>query len=137
MLGKFNYMFVWNIWMYIIHCISILVLWIYQKPNFNKLSSFRRDFYKILGVSRNANTNQIKKAYRKLAKELHPDRNTDDPKANEKFQNLGAAYEALSDADKRKLYDRGGEEALQKEGGMGGGDPFSSFFGDFGGKNEI
>ena len=135
MLGKFNYMFVWNIWMYILHC--IMVLWIYQKPNFNKLSSFRRDFYKILGVSRNANTNQIKKAYRKLAKELHPDRNTDDPKANEKFQNLGAAYEALSDADKRKLYDRGGEEALQKEGGMGGGDPFSSFFGDFGGKNEI
>ena len=98
---------------------------------------FRRDFYKILGVSRNANTNQIKKAYRKLAKEHHPDRNPDDPNANEKFQDLGAAYEALSDPDKRKLYDRGGEEALQKEGGGGGGDPFSSFFGDFGGKNEI
>lgn len=88
-----------------------------------------------MGVSRNANTNQIKKAYRKLAKEHHPDRNPDDPNANEKFQDLGAAYEALSDADKRKLYDRGGEEALQKEGGGGGGDPFSSFFGgDFGGK---
>ena len=88
-----------------------------------------------MGVSRNANTNQIKKAYRKLAKEHHPDRNPDDPNANEKFQDLGAAYEALSDADKRKLYDRGGEEALQKEGGGGGGDPFASFFGgDFGGK---
>lgn len=86
-----------------------------------------------MGVSRNANTNQIKKAYRKLAKELHPDRNPDDPQANDKFQNLGAAYEALSDPEKRKLYDRGGEEALQKEGNMGGGDPFSSFFGDFGG----
>jgi len=96
-----------------------------------------RDFYKILGVSRNANTNQIKKAYRKLAKEQHPDRNPDDPNANEKFQDLGAAYEALSDPDKRKLYDRGGEEALQKEGGMGGGDPFSSFFGDFGGFGDF
>ena len=87
-----------------------------------------------MGISRNANKNQIKKAYRKLAKERHPDRNPDDPKANEKFQDLGAAYEALSDPEKRKLYDRGGEEALQKDGGMGGGDPFSSFFGgDFGG----
>ena len=73
-----------------------------------------------------------------MAKEHHPDRNPDDPNANEKFQDLGAAYEALSDPDKRKLYDRGGEEALQKEGGMGGGDPFSSFFGgDFGGKSYL
>lgn len=52
-----------------------------------------RDFYKILGVPRNANLNQIKKAYRKLAKELHPDKNADDPEANEKFQDIGAAYE--------------------------------------------
>lgn len=52
-----------------------------------------RDFYKILGVPKNANTNQIKKAYRKLAKELHPDQNKDDPKAQEKFQDLAAAYE--------------------------------------------
>lgn len=95
--------------------------------------NFRRDFYKILGVGKNANTNQIKKAYRKLAKEMHPDRNPDDDTANEKFQNLGAAYEALSDPEKRKLYDRCGEECLNKEGGGGGGgDPFSSFFGDFG-----
>ena len=55
--------------------------------------SFRRDFYKILGVSKSANTNQIKKAYRKLAKELHPDKNRDDPEADEKFKDLGAAYE--------------------------------------------
>lgn len=52
-----------------------------------------RDFYKILGVPRNANSNQIKKAYRKLAKELHPDKNPDDEIAHEKFQDLGAAYE--------------------------------------------
>ena len=99
-----------------------------------KLPLFSRDFYKILGVSRNANKNQIKKAYRKLAKEMHPDRNPDDPEANAKFQDLGAAYEALSDEDKRKLYDRCGEECLNKEGGGGGGgDPFASFFGgDFG-----
>ncbi|XP_022671501.1 dnaJ homolog shv-like [Varroa jacobsoni] len=90
-----------------------------------------RDFYKILGVSRNANVNQIKKAYRKLAKELHPDKNKNDPNAQDKFQDLGAAYEVLVDADKRKQYDRYGEEGL-KDVGRGGGDPFASFFGDFG-----
>lgn len=57
------------------------------------LASAGRDFYKILGVPRNANANQIKKAYRKLAKELHPDRHSDDAMAHEKFQDLGAAYE--------------------------------------------
>jgi len=91
-----------------------------------------RDFYKILGVSKKANTNEIKKAYRKLAKELHPDKNKDDPSASEKFQDLGAAYEVLSDADKRKKYDQCGEECVKKEGMMDGFDPFSSFFGDFG-----
>jgi len=88
-----------------------------------------RDFYKILGVSRRADTNQIKKAYRKLAKEMHPDKNPDDPTASEKFQDLGIAYETLKDADSRKIYDQGGEEALQKNERGGGGDPFSSFFG--------
>ena len=91
----------------------------------------RRDYYAILGVGKSASKNQIKKAYRRLAKEMHPDKNPDDPDANERFQDLGAAYEALSDPDKRKLYDKCGEECLQKEGQMGGGggDPFSSFFG--------
>jgi len=89
-----------------------------------------RDFYKILGVNKRADTNQIKKAYRKLAKQLHPDKNPDDPQADEKFKDLGVAYETLKDPDLRKIYDRGGEEALQKnERNGGGGDPFSSFFG--------
>nr|CAD7585770.1 unnamed protein product [Timema genevievae] len=92
----------------------------------------RRDFYSILNVQRNANTNQIKKAYRKLAKELHPDKNQDDPNASQKFQDLGAAYEVLSDEEKRKTYDRCGEECLKKDGMMDSGDPFASFFGDFG-----
>ncbi|KAI6242856.1 Ubiquitin carboxyl-terminal hydrolase [Aphelenchoides fujianensis] len=100
-----------------------------------------RDFYKILGVQKNANLNQIKKAYRKLAKELHPDKNQDDPIAQEKFQDLGAAYEVLSDEQKRKVYDRGGEEAVSKMGGGGGHgfghEAFTSFFGDFfGGGHE-
>ena len=69
-----------------------------------------------------------------MAKELHPDKNKDDPKASEKFQDLGAAYETLSDSEKRELYDRCGEECVKKDGAGGGGgmDPFASFFGDFG-----
>ncbi|VDP40503.1 unnamed protein product [Heligmosomoides polygyrus] len=90
-----------------------------------------RDFYKILGVPRNANANQIKKAYRALAKELHPDKHANDELAHEKFQDLGAAYEVLSDKEKRAAYDRHGEEGVKKMmgGGGGGHDPFSSFFG--------
>lgn len=93
---------------------------------------FRRDFYAILGVSRSASTIHIKKAYRSLARELHPDKNVNDPNASEKFQDLGAAYEILSDPEKRKKYDECGEECVKKEGMMGSaGDPFASFFGDF------
>lgn len=94
-----------------------------------------RDFYKILGVSRNASVRDIKKAYRKLAMKWHPDKNPDDPKAQEKFQDLGAAYEVLSDEEKKKTYDQHGEEGVKKMGGFQGGgfDPFESFFGGFGG----
>ncbi|XP_054711768.1 LOW QUALITY PROTEIN: dnaJ homolog subfamily B member 11-like [Uloborus diversus] len=91
-----------------------------------------RDFYSILGVPRSATLNQIKKAYRKLAKEFHPDKNPDNPNAAEKFQDLGAAYEVLSDEEKRKTYDQYGEEGLKNDAFGGGSDPFASFFGDFG-----
>ncbi|KAI1235754.1 DnaJ subfamily B member 11, partial [Lamprotornis superbus] len=92
----------------------------------------RRDFYKILGVSRGASIKDIKKAYRKLALQLHPDRNPDDPRAQEKFQDLGAAYEVLSDEEKRKQYDAYGEEGLKDGHQSSHGDIFSHFFGDFG-----
>lgn len=83
-----------------------------------------RDFYKILDVSKSASINQIKKSYRRLAKELHPDKNKDDPDATRKFQDLGAAYEVLSDPEKRKTYDKYGEEGLKQD-SFGGTDPFS------------
>lgn len=85
------------------------------------LALANRDFYKILNVQKSANKNDIKKAYRKLAKELHPDKNKDDPNASEKFSDLSSAYEVLSDDEKRKLYDRCGEECVKKEGMMDGG----------------
>lgn len=88
-----------------------------------------RDFYKILGVSKKATTREIKKAYRKLAVEYHPDKNPGNSEAEEKFKDLGAAYECLSDTDQRQIYDRHGEEGLNEKHGMH--DPFSSFFGDF------
>ncbi|XP_038862872.1 dnaJ homolog subfamily B member 11-like isoform X2 [Salvelinus namaycush] len=77
-----------------------------------------RDFYKILGVSKSASVRDIKKAYRKLALQLHPDRNPDDPTAADKFADLGSAYEVLSDDEKRKQYDAYGEDGL-KEGHHG------------------
>ena len=68
----------------------------------------RPDYYKALGVGKNASEEEIKKAYRKLARQYHPDRNPGDKQAEERFKEISAAYDTLSDADKRKAYDRGG-----------------------------
>lgn len=95
-------------------------------------SAHSRNYYDTLGVKADASKNDIKKAYRKRAGELHPDKNPDDPDAAVKFQELGAAYEVLSDDDKRRKYDECGEECVKRDIGMDGSDPFASFFGDFG-----
>src|ERR671927_1334607 len=67
-----------------------------------------KDPYAVLGVDRKASADDIKKAYRKLARRYHPDRNPDDPSAEERFKEVQAAYDVLGDPDKRKQYDRGG-----------------------------
>ncbi|MFM5931234.1 MAG: DnaJ domain-containing protein, partial [Novosphingobium sp.] len=83
------------------------------------------DPYAILGVARNASEKDIKSAYRKLAKELHPDRNSDNPKAAERFSEVTSAYDLLSDATKRAQFDRGEIDAdgnpANPFAGMGGG----------------
>jgi molecular chaperone DnaJ len=68
----------------------------------------RPDYYKILGVGKNASEEEIRKAYRKLARQYHPDRNAGNKKAEERFKEISQAHDVLSDADKRKQYDRGG-----------------------------
>jgi len=73
-----------------------------------------RDLYKILEVSRDASPEEIKKSYRRLAKNLHPDRNPDDKEAEERFKDVSGAYAVLSDGEKRKLYDQFGEMGLRE-----------------------
>ncbi|MEE9410072.1 MAG: DnaJ domain-containing protein, partial [Candidatus Heimdallarchaeota archaeon] len=75
--------------------------------------SDKRDYYEVLGVSKDANETEIKKAFRKKAMENHPDRNPDDPKAAEKFKEATEAYEILSDPEKRAAYDRFGFAGVQ------------------------
>ncbi|WOE30875.1 MULTISPECIES: molecular chaperone DnaJ [unclassified Acinetobacter] len=98
----------------------------------------KRDYYEVLGVSKTASDDEIKKAYRKLAMKYHPDRNPDSAEAEDKFKEASEAYEVLSDSEKRSMYDRMGHQAF--EGGMGGGgfggfsaeDVFSQFGDIFG-----
>ena len=80
-----------------------------------------RDLYDVLGVNRKASPEEIKKAYRKLARKYHPDANNGDPQAEERFKEISAAYDVLSDPDKRKQYDRGGMFAGTGAGGGPGG----------------
>ena len=81
----------------------------------------KRDFYEILGVNRDASDEEIKKAYRKLAMKFHPDRNPDNPKAEEHFKEAKEAYEILSDGQKRAAYDQYGHAGVDPQAGMGGG----------------
>ncbi len=94
----------------------------------------KRDYYEVLGVSKSASPDEIKKAYRKLARQYHPDVNKDDPNAADKFKEVSEAYEVLSSSDKRARYDQFGHEDP-----MGGGAGFNgaSGFGDFGGFGDI
>ena len=100
------------------------------------MATEKRDYYDVLGVGRTAGDEEIKRAYRKLAVKFHPDKNPDDPHAEEKFKELGEAYDVLMDPDKRAAYDRFGHAAFAPGGGgFGGGfhDPFEIFREVFGG----
>lgn len=92
----------------------------------------KRDYYDVLGVAKGASADEIKKGYRKKAKELHPDRNTDNPKAEDQFKEANEAYEVLKSADKKAAYDRYGHAAFEGGMGGGGGRPGGGGQGDFG-----
>jgi molecular chaperone DnaJ len=116
----------------------------------------KRDFYEILGVDKGASADEIKKAYRKIAIKYHPDKNPDDPSAEDKFKEAAEAYEVLSNAEKKQRYDQFGHKGVGGAGGFGGGgmnmedifsqfgdifgggggSPFDSFFGGGGGRSR-
>src|SRR5437870_8970570 len=121
------------------------------------MATTKRDYYEVLGVEHNVSEEEIKRAYRRLAVKFHPDKNPDDPHAEEKFKELGEAYDVLIDRDKRSAYDRFGHAAFAQGGagfgargfhdpfdifrevfgaGGGGGGIFESFFGGVAGQTE-
>jgi len=106
----------------------------------------KRDCYEVLGVSKNASEQEIKKAYKKLAMKYHPDRNPDNPVAQEKFREVKEAYEILGEPEKREQYDDYGHDAFENgqprgqggfgQGGFGGGADFGDIFGDMFGQRQ-
>ena len=90
----------------------------------------KRDYYEVLGVDKQTEAKEIKKAYRRVAMKYHPDRNPDDPEAENKFKEASEAYEVLSDNQKRAAYDQYGHAGVDPQMGGGGGGNFSDIFGD-------
>ena len=99
----------------------------------------KRDYYEVLGLERDASEADVKKAYRRLAMKFHPDRNPDDPSAEEKFKEASEAYEVLSDASKKNAYDQFGHAGVDPNsmGGRGGGASFSDIFSDVFGVSQM
>ena len=81
----------------------------------------KRDYYEVLGINKGASDDEIKKAYRKLAKKYHPDLNPDDKKAEANFKEVNEAYAILSDKDKKAKYDQFGHAGVDENGGFGAG----------------
>ena len=102
----------------------------------------KKDFYEVLGISKGASEAEIKSAFRKKAKELHPDLNKDDPHAEEKFKEVQEAYSVLSDENQRKMYDQYGHAGVSGHGPSTGGPGFGGAgagfggFSDFGGRSS-
>ena len=145
-----NFYFILLPWPHLGLCILLVKLFKSDSWNWNFQRTMGKDYYKILGVARNATNEEIKKAYRKMALKFHPDKNKSKG-AEEKFKEISEAYEVLSDKQKRTVFDQYGEEGLKGGagpspggGGSGGnfkwtyhGDPNATFQSFFGGEDPF